>query len=317
MGKKTWGYAVFAALALGGCERGEPADHAGGDTGSATTDAAMGSSDSAPGDESSGSESGEAAIDCSQDAASELFSRRIAPLLDDDRPSSCNRCHLSGIDLSHYIQQDPCSTMVCMHSEGLVDFDAPSESTVLDWIARGAPDSPGITEAVIAEEHAAMLEWIEFYSECGTDLCEVSDDACGDSPTYKDCEVPDQAGESKPFEDPGGCDPLTLEAAFSAKVYAWRGRCGPCHYANTETGLEAPRWIDVGSCDVASLQSLRNVVEAGYLDAENPAQSLLLTKPLDEDLGGLEHGGHGKFHALDDPAYLDMLAWIERWASCE
>lgn len=305
---RTFGsYAVVATIALAGCDQGSDQER--------ETEGSQSASDETTGVV----ETPRPPPDCTADAASTLYNRRIAPLLDDDRPSSCNRCHLSGIDLAQYIQTDACSTMVCMHSKGLVDFDEPSGSKVLDWISRGAPDSPGITEAIIEEEHDAMLEWIEFYSACGTELCEVpdGDDACGEAPTYKDCEVPQQSGGSKPFDDPGDCDPVTLESMFAAKVYAWRGRCGPCHYANVETGLEAPRWIDLGSCDLASLESLRNVVDAGYLDADDPAKSLLLTKPLSEDLGGVEHGGHGKFHALDDPAYLDMLAWIERWSSCQ
>lgn len=254
-------------------------------------------------------------IDCSEGSATALYDKRIAPLLEDDRPSSCNRCHLSGVDLSLYIQADPCSTMVCMYEEGLVDFDDPEESLVLDWIDRGAPDSPGITEDIIAEEHAAMLEWIGFYAECGTELCEVTEGACGDEATYKDCDLPAET-DDKPFDDPGGCEPIVLESMFAAKVYAWRGRCGPCHFDNAASHIEAPRWVEVGECDAGSLGSMRNVIDAGYLDAEDPAASLLLLKPLAEDLGGVEHGGHNKMHALEDPAYQDMLAWIERWAEC-
>lgn len=259
--------------------------------------------------------------DCTDDAATELFDRRIAPLLADDRPSSCNRCHLSGIDLAHYVRDDACSTMVCMHAEGLVDFDEPADSLVLDWISRAAPQSPGITESVVAQEHAAMLEWIDFYADCGSELCEVDVDAdpeqaCGQAPTHNDCEGPETIDTTQPYDDPGGCEPRVLEEMFSAKVYAWRGRCGPCHYASTPSHIEAPRWVDVGACDIGSLQSMRNVVESGYLDPVDPAQSLLLRKPLSEELGGVPHGGHSKIHALDDPAYVDMLAWIERWADC-
>lgn len=261
---------------------------------------------------------GEPSIACTDQGAAGLYQRRIAPLLEADRPSSCNRCHLSGVDLAAYIQGDACSTMVCMHAKGLVDFDAPEDSVVLDWISRGAPDSPLITREIIQEEHAAMLAWIGYYADCGTELCEVGENPCGDDPTHHDCVLPDQAPDDPmPFEDPGGCEEKTLEAMFSAKVYAWRGRCGPCHFANSDTSLDGPHWIDVGSCDLGSLQTMRNVVNGGYLNPDNPAQSLLLLKPLAEEQGGVRHGGHDKINSFEDPGYTDMLAWIERWADCQ
>ena len=270
--------------------------------------------------ESGGSESGAAPL-CSDEDATELFDRRIAPLLADDRAKSCNACHLSGIDLSLYVREDACQTMTCMFADGIVDFDAPQSSVVLSWILRGMPDSEGITQTIIDEEYAAMLEWIEYYAACGTELCELPEDpaqACETAATYMDCEVPPAfIDDRNEFEDPGDCEDATLEAMFAVKVYAWRGRCGPCHYAQTESPLDGPRWVEVGDCAIASLETMRNVIEAGYLDADDPDASLLLLKPLDEEYGGIEHGGDGKFHTDEEAAFLDVREWIRRWAGCQ
>jgi len=53
------------------------------------------------------------------------------------------------------------------------------------------------------------------------------------------------------------------------------------------------------------------------LDRATPANSLLLLKPLSIGQGGVMHGGHEKMAGKDDPAYVDFLHWIERWAACQ
>ncbi|MCA9710530.1 MAG: hypothetical protein KDK70_32110, partial [Myxococcales bacterium] len=108
--------------------------------------AACSPQDDAPeADDGSEGSSGDAALVCSPEAGLELYERRIAPLLEDDRPSTCNQCHLAGVDLSLFLQDTPCATMACMVAEGLVDLDRPDDSLVLSWIERAEP-SGGITE---------------------------------------------------------------------------------------------------------------------------------------------------------------------------
>ena len=66
----------------------------------------------------------------------------------------------------------------------------------------------------------------------------------------------------------------------------------------------------------ASLATLRTAEREGYLDPDEPLRSLLLTKPLDESLGGVEHGDGSKMHAVEEPAYIDFVYFLERWAEC-
>ncbi len=246
---------------------------------------------------------------CEEGEGQAIYEQRIAPLLATDRPKSCNGCHLSGIDLTLFQRDTPCQTMACLHDRGLVNFENPEASTILTWIERAEPDSELITTEVIDEEYAGFLAWIEQVATC--DDCPVFTDPCGDAEAD---DVTCQGDAHKPFVDPGDCSAHTREALFQDRVYAWRDRCYPCHFDNKDNN--GPNWIVTGSCELASLQTMHNVLRNGYVDLADPKKSLLLQKPLAESAGGIEHGGHDKFSGTDDAAYRDFLSWIEREASC-
>jgi hypothetical protein len=257
-------------------------------------------------------------LSCDPISGQDLFQRKIAPLLDEARPSSCNECHLTGLDLGSFVRETPCRTMACMAEQGLVDLAQPSDSLVLAWIARANPadaSSNLITQDVIDEEYEAMLDWIEYSARCGEEACEPIENPCGEDPSWEDCEVQVYPEPTTNFDDPGDCSDATLEAMFAAKVYTWRGRCFPCHFEDQE--IEAPKWIKVGSCEVGASRTLHAILERGLVDPADPAQSLLLLKPLAEDEGGVYHEGHEKIAHTQEPTYLDFLAWIERYSACQ
>ena len=300
---------VLLALAPA-CTREDQADTTSTSTGEpgTTTDLATTAATTTATGTATGTATTGAPLDCSA-APSDLFSKRIAPLLASDRPKTCNTCHLSGVDLGLFVQETPCQTMACLDSRGLVDLGDPQSSTILGWISRADPDSPLINQQVIDEEYAAFLAWIELSASCG--LCYTGDAPCGD-PIQATCPADDP--DADPWVDPGDCEPLTRETLFRHKVYRWRDRCYPCHFDNKD--FDAPKWLAAGSCELGSLTTMRNVLDGGLVDLDNPGASLLLLKPLDEGAGGVMHGGGAKFHSTDEPAYLDFLAWIEREAAC-
>ena len=80
---------------------------------------------------------------------SQAFHDRIEPLLADDRVTTCNQCHLSGVDLSAFARETPCKTWACLVDQGLVNVAAPDKSKILDWILRASPDSDLITDNVM------------------------------------------------------------------------------------------------------------------------------------------------------------------------
>lgn len=294
---------LIAALLAGCAPGGANSDGSGTSTTDSTT--TSGTTTTLP---TTGASTTGAPLDCDT-ATSDLFEKRIAPLLATDRPKSCNTCHLSGVDMAMFVQGDACQTMACLDARGLVDLTDPASSTVLSWISRADPASPLIDQKVIDEEYAGFLAWIEASAECG--LCYTGDAPCGE-PVEATCAADDPKNDE--YVDPGDCSALTREALFRHNVYAWRDRCFPCHFDNKD--YVAPKWVATGACDLASLQTMRNVLDSGLVNLDQPDQSLLLLKPLAESAGGVEHGGGDKFHDAEDVAYLDFRAWIRREADC-
>ena len=243
------------------------------------------------------------------------YEERIEPILTDDHPSSCNECHLSGVDLSLFVRDTPCETMACMVSQGLVDLKAPEQSKVLSWIERATPQSELVTEEVIRAEYDAFYEWIDSVASCGA----CSDTTCPEARTsFCDADV-EPAEAYDPAQDPGGCEDKVLEQLFLDTVYTMRGRCYPCHYQGASNPPEgALLWItETDNCAASSLETLRSVERYGLASSAGPFDSLLLLKPLAEKDGGVPHGGHDKFIADDrDPAYGNVVYFLTRYAEC-
>jgi hypothetical protein len=256
---------------------------------------------------------------CSEAGSTALYDKRIAPILADERPRSCNQCHLAGIDLSLFVKDTPCQTMACLVASDLVDLEDPPASKILGWIGRAEPQSELITAEVIEEEYQGVLEWIEHSASCGASACPTFEDPCGQGPSDEEkagaCELSEL--DWVPFDDPGGCDDRTLEAMFQHDVYAFRGRCYPCHWTTEDPYEDAPRWLVIDDCDLGSLATLREVERRGLIDVDRPEESLLLDKPLSEALGGLPHGGGPKYGGFDDPGYLAARELVERYAACK
>jgi hypothetical protein len=263
---------------------------------------------------------GEPAVCNDDDVDLTIFEDRIAPLLRDDNPSTCNECHLAGIDLGLYAKGgDECTTLACMVEVGIVDLEAPEDSLVLDWMMRGSPDSTLVTSEVRQQERDGMLEWIESRSACSARACPTIDDPCGRG-SQAPCETPDSQHDLPPrgFDDPGDCSDVTVERAFGELVYSWRGRCFPCHY-DSQSGApdNAPRFIADGECNVGALATMRNVLELGLVDPDDTDRSLLLRKPLAEAAGGVAHEGGDKFFDTADGAYADFRTWVELYRGCQ
>ena len=255
----------------------------------------------------------EASDTCDEASRRREFQLRIEPLLAEGRTHTCSQCHLTGLDLTAYVRDTPCETFACLRQQNLVDVERPEESRVLSWIGRAQPDSKLITTEVIEEEREALSEWITYNSECAT--CDQVE--CPDAQSEDRCTPEWPQGELEE-NDPGDCSDDTLYQVFHEAVYVSRGRCSPCHFnESTFDSRGAPPWIEVfGDCKTASKQTLWNLLNEGYIDAENPEASLLLTKPLPPDQGGVPHGGHEKFDDKEDLDYVAFRYFAERMAEC-
>lgn len=248
---------------------------------------------------------------------SQTFHDRIQPLLSEERVTTCNQCHLSGVDLSAFARETPCQTWACLVEQGLVDVRSPADSKILSWIERASPDSDLITPQVIATEHDAFREWIDANAACPSACADVTCGAPGAGPTCSD----GSAGEPPTIptgEDTRGCSDKEIEQAFYDDVYAWRGRCFPCHFdTELEADKDAPRWLSVvGNCQTGSAATLKRVLALRLINVEDPSKSLLLQKPLDTYGGGVPHGGGAKFSTVDI-AYQSFTRFIEHYRQCQ
>jgi hypothetical protein len=245
---------------------------------------------------------------------SQAFHDRIEPLLADDNVSTCNQCHLSGVNLSAFVRETPCKTLACLIDQGLLDLEVPRESTILDWIKRATPDNQLITQDVIRAEHDGFLEWIEANAACPDACAGVACGSPAQGPRCANAKVPEL-----PPEPAEGCTDSQLEQAFYDQVYAWRGRCYPCHFdTELDADPDAPRWLSAkGNCETGSVASLKRMLALGLIDTASPEESLLLLKPLDTAQGGVMHGGGNKFQGRSDPAYVSFLQFIDHYAACQ
>jgi hypothetical protein len=261
-----------------------------------------------------------AATSCGDDSLEErqrLSAQCLRPLLETDRPKTCNQCHLSGVDLSLFVRSSMCETRACLVERSLVNTANIDESPVLAWIQRANPESGLITEDVIAEEYEGFREFLTTLFACDALSCQgVHCTSGGGSPTCGRMDEP--LGVT--LNTQASCAPVAVEQAFKDTVYVWRDRCFPCHHTDEpDADRRAPRWIEVmGGCDAGAATTLRNVIDGGYMDLAEPTKSWLLLKPLSDQAGGIFHAGGQKFEgATRDAAYLSFLSFIEYYARCD
>jgi hypothetical protein len=89
-----------------------------------------------------------------------VFEKRILPIFQSAKPSSCSECHLSGVDLKEYIRPTQQETFVSLVGAGMIDTENPDESKILRFIKR-APENPKLeTEDVRKQEYDAFQAWI-------------------------------------------------------------------------------------------------------------------------------------------------------------
>ena len=251
--------------------------------------------------------------DCSGEAQLALYKKRIEPLVNGTKPSSCNQCHLSGVDLSMYVKGTPCKTMGCLQSGGMVDLSVPEDSEILKQIKMADPASPLITQDVIDQEHDGFLEWIQFASECFATVCGAQESPCSGSVVV---DTPPDV-----LTPLGGCEEPELLESFDQLVFEWRDRCHGCH-SNCKPEY-APCWYqedfdknDPLALKEAAMQTMYNLIGIGAVNVDAPSESLMILKPLKESLGGVKHGGGEKFFDESDDAWQDFELWTGHYSAC-
>jgi len=206
-----------------------------------------------------------------------IFKRRILPIFQAKRPSSCTQCHLSGVELKDYIGADQAKTFATLRKQGLINVDDPDQSKILKFI-RKKPKQPSlIGHKVRQQEYQAFSAWIHAAVKDPKLLAAKSDKPLG---TELPPEVIRHARKDR------------VLASFIDNIWSEMGRCINCHSPERNRRQvkkfgEQVSWI--APRDPAT--TLQQLVDGENIDVDEPEQSPMLLKPA----GLADHSGGQKF----------------------
>lgn len=209
--------------------------------------------------------------------ATEIFNRRILPILHSDKSSSCTECHFGGVELKNYIREDEASTFASLRDQGLIDVKSPDKSKLLTFIARRPDNENELLAKVRETEYQAFQAWINAAVRQPGLLASKSDE---------------KVGTELPVEVVRHLRRDRVMRSFVENVWSEIGRCINCHSPERNQRLvkkhgDQVSWI-VPRDPAATLESL---VDGGNIDTDHPEDSPLLLKPA----GLQDHGGGPKF----------------------
>ena len=279
----------FLAVILASCQQSDPdsglASEAEPQASSVTTDDV--SEDTGP-DDSEVSVSGNEAL--------AVFEQRILPIFQAKKPSSCTECHLSGVELKDYIQPDQAKTFASLVSVGLIDVKKPDDSKILRFINR-SPEKPNlITDKVRQQEHDAFQAWIRAAVKDPELLASKSLEAIGP-------QIPDEVIRHARKD--------RVLALFVDNVWTEVGRCAACHSPDRNQKQVKEHGEQVSWITLRDPQAtLNHMVDAGIINADEPLESMLLTKPTMQ----VDHGG-GQKMIVGDRTYKQFRRFIDDYAS--
>jgi hypothetical protein len=231
------------------------------------------------------------------DDALTIFDKRIKPILEAQKPSSCAECHLSGVDLKDFIRPTQQETFASLVAGGMIDVKQPGESKLLKFIER-KPEKPSlITEKVRQEEAAAFRAWI------------------GAAVTDSKLLAASKSGGENPLKVPpevirhGRKDRVLT--SFMENVWVEAGRCAACHSSDRNQEQvkkhgQKVNWMKPGNPQA----TLDHLLEAGLIDVETPEESLILLKPLLK----VKHGG-GQKMVIGDRSYKQFRRFLDDYAA--
>ena len=231
------------------------------------------------------------------DSALAVFERRVLPIFDSPKPSSCAECHLSGVDLKDYIRPTQAETLAALVASGMVDTKEPDRSKILAFIGRN-PETPSlVTETVRREEFDAFRTWLRAAVREPELLAAKPDD--------------EPFGPAVPAEVIRHARSDRVLASFVENVWSEVGRCAACHSPEKNAEQvkkhgEPVSWITPRDPEA----TLRHMLDAGLIDVETPEESLLLAKPTMK----VEHGG-GQKMLVGDRSYKQFRRFLDDYAA--
>lgn len=226
-----------------------------------------------------------------------LFEKRILPIFQSAKPSSCSECHLSGVDLKAYIRPTQQETFAALVRAGMIDTANPEKSKLLSFISR-TPEVPNlVTDAVRREEYDAFSAWIRA--------------AAADPQLLADRSEAAPVGPQIPAEVIRHARRDRVLASFIDNIWTEVGRCAACHSPDRNQKQVAEHGDQVSWITLNEPQAtLDYMIEHDLIDAATPENSLLLTKPTQQ----VEHGG-GQKMVIGDRSYKQFRRFIDDYAA--
>lgn len=226
-----------------------------------------------------------------EDNSSEIFSRRVVPLLRAPNGSSCQECHFSGVELSDFLSDNEAQTFTRLRDSGWIDLDQPQKSKLLTFIHRHGKNTSPAIKKLREQERGALAAWI---SAASKNRALASAKSSGDIGIELDADLVRHLRTDRVLE------------RFTENIWSEMGRCVNCHSPERnekqvkEHG-EQMSWI-IPHDPESTLNHLR---DEGLIDLEQPDQSEIRTKPT----GLVDHGGGPKFPigSLSDKRFLGFL----------
>lgn len=226
------------------------------------------------------------------DDPADIFEKRILPIFQAAKPSSCTECHLAGVDLKQYILPTQAETFAALLEMKLVDLDQPERSKILTFIARKPKETTLISDRIRQQEFEAFQNWI---------VAAVKD------PALRQTAPGGKAGPTVPDEVIRHARKDRVLQSFIDNVWSEVGRCAACHSPDRNQEQvkkfgERVSWIKLKEPQ----GTLDAILDAGIVDTDAPETSLLLRKPTNQ----VEHGGGVKL-LVGDRTYRQFLRFVE------
>ena len=230
-----------------------------------------------------------------QDSA-EIFEKRLLPIFQSPKASSCTECHLSGVELKQYILPTQEATFAALLKMNMIDTQQPENSKILEFIQRAPESESLVSKKMRQQELNAFKSWIIA--------------ACQD-PALRRTKANVKAGPTVPDEVIRHARKDRVLQSFIDNVWSEVGRCAACHSPDRnqkqvkEHG-ESVSWITLNDPQA----TLNYMVDNEILDTENPQKSYLLLKPTNQ----VEHGGGMKLK-VGDRTYRQFLKFATDYAN--
>ena len=211
------------------------------------------------------------------ESPSEIYQRRVVPLLQSSKAGSCSECHLQGVNLQEFLTSDPKASFAALRARGWIDTDHPSESKILQFIAKTPEKTTELMDQVRKSELEGIGAWIR---------ASVQDPESLNAPLpeLNDLKLDDKLMRHARKDQ--------VLSRFIDIVWSQFERCANCHSPDrnmkqVEKNGEQMSWI-VPNSPAGTLKLLE---ERKLINVETPMASLLKTKALGKD----DHGGGVKF----------------------